>query len=75
MSISEQGDSPCCKVRDLVKKHIEQTSQKIAELETLKVNMTKAVDAWETIEDKEPDEQNICELIEMWDEIDLSSID
>ena len=75
MTISEKGDSPCCEVRELVKKHIEQTNHKIAELEALKGNMTKAVDAWETIEDKEPDEQNICELIEMWDEIDLSSID
>lgn len=37
----------------------------------LKANMTKAVGAWEAIEDKEPNEQNICELIEMWDEIEL----
>lgn len=72
MNISQKGDSPCCKVRDLVKNHIEQTTHKIAELEVLKGNMTKAVDVWEAIEDKEPTEQNICELIEMWEEIDPS---
>ena len=74
MAISQKGDSPCCKVRDLVKRHIEHTTQKIAELEALKGNMVNAVDAWETIEDKGPNEQNICELIEMWEEIDLAKI-
>jgi len=71
INLSKTGTSPCCRAREIIHKHIDETAQKINELEQLRACMQKASAAWDTMPDSIPDGDSVCDLIEMWDEIDL----
>ena len=71
ISMSETGASPCCKVRVMVLKHLEDTSDKIKALQRLYGHMKSATERWETMPDSMPDGNSVCDLIEMWDTVDL----
>jgi len=70
IGMSSTGKSPCCKVRDIVIKHLDETAEKILELQQLHDHMKRATDVWEKMPDSTPDGNSICDLIEMWDSVD-----
>jgi len=70
IGMSRTGKSPCCKVRDIVIKHLDETAEKILELQQLHDHMKRATDTWKKMPDSTPDGNSICDLIEMWDSVD-----
>jgi len=70
IDMSRTGKSPCCKVRDMVIQHLDETAEKILELQQLHGHMKRATDAWVKMPDSTPDGNSICDLIEMWDSVD-----
>ena len=71
IAMSKTGKSPCCKVREVVQKHLDEAKLKIAELHQLSSHMQRALDTWQSMPDSMPDGNSVCDLIEMWDNIDL----
>ena len=71
IDMSTHGKSPCCEVRKLVNHHIIETQQKINELQKQQKYMQQATLAWESMPDSMPDGDSVCELIELWDTIDV----
>lgn len=71
INLSDKGTSPCCRAREIIHKHIDETAQKIDELSRLRACMQKASDTWKTMPDSVPDGDSVCDLIEMWDEVEL----
>jgi len=69
INLSKTGTSPCCRAREIIHKHIDETAEKIRELQQLQTCMQEASATWETMSDSTPDGDSICDLIEMWDEI------
>lgn len=61
---ADQGRSPCNDVRDIIEQRIDETRQKIAELETVCTRMEDAMQAWDTMPDGKPNGTSICRLIE-----------
>lgn len=61
---AHKGDSPCPLVREIIVKRLEETQDKIKELELLQERMTKAISEWEEIPNQAPDGETICHLIE-----------
>jgi|TARA_R110002167_G_scaffold162536_3_gene358996 DNA-binding transcriptional MerR regulator len=66
ISLSGKGNSPCCRVREIVYKHINETKFKIDELSQQLSHMQQAADTWEKKPDGEPESDLVCELIERW---------
>ncbi|MFT7185639.1 MAG: MerR family Zn(II)-responsive transcriptional regulator of zntA [Pseudohongiellaceae bacterium] len=71
ISMSKTGKSPCCKVREVVQKHLVEAELKIAELHQLSSYMQRALDTWQSMPDSMPDGNSVCDLIEMWEDIDI----
>jgi len=71
IAMSKTGKSPCCKVREVVQKHLDEAKLKIAELHQLSSHMQRALDTWQSMPDSMPDGNSVCDLIEMWEDIDL----
>ena len=71
IDMSKKGKSPCCRVREIVYQHIEEAGNKIRELRLLQDHMQRAVNTWEDMPDSMPDGDSVCDLIEMWDDIDI----
>ncbi|MCG8611622.1 MAG: MerR family DNA-binding protein [Pseudomonadales bacterium] len=69
--LSGQGSSPCCRVREIVKKRLQEARERIAELEKLTGRMELAVASWEAMPDSEPTGESVCGLIEMWEDSEL----
>jgi len=69
--MSKTGKSPCCRVREIVYKHIDDTRNEIQELQSLLDHMQHAADTWTSMPDSMPDGDSVCDLIEMWDDIDI----
>lgn len=61
---SEQGDSPCPLVRELLQQRITENEKKIAELTALQSRMERALTQWQTMPDGTPDGESVCCLIE-----------
>lgn len=61
---SEHGRSPCPKVRDILRRRIEENHRKLAELMDLQSRMEEALDHWEAMPDGVPDGHSVCHLIE-----------
>lgn len=74
IGMSSQGDSPCCRVRSMVKNRLSETLVTIDELQQLAVRMQKAVSAWESLPDEQPSGDSVCGLIEMWNDIELGQL-
>jgi len=67
---SEHGRSPCPKVRDILRRRIEENHRKLAELMDLQSRMEEALDHWEAMPDGVPDGHSVCHLIESESELD-----
>jgi MerR family Zn(II)-responsive transcriptional regulator of zntA len=63
------GDSPCPMVRDIVRRRVEENKQKIRELKRLQLRLESAVEAWESMDNSEPDGHSVCRLIESFSEM------
>ncbi len=61
---SKKGKSPCPFVRDLMTHRIHANRVHIEQLMELQIRMEKALNKWETIQDRSPNENTICHLIE-----------
>ena len=66
ISLAKKGSSPCCRVREIVSRHISETKAKIDELNQQLTHMQNAADIWEQRPDGMPDGDLVCELIEKW---------
>ncbi|HDZ49007.1 hypothetical protein LCGC14_0072200 [marine sediment metagenome] len=65
---SDQGDSPCPMVRDLLASRLPQIRSRIAELEALAQRMEQALTSWQHMPDGTPDGHSVCRLIESFPE-------
>lgn len=64
---AEAGDSPCPRVRAIIRRRIEENRQRIDELLALQDRMELADSQWQSMEDGMPDEGSICRLIDAMD--------
>ncbi len=61
---SHRGKSPCGRVRDILKRRIGETREKLEELMRLQRRMEDALEHWEHMPDGVPDGHTVCHLIE-----------
>ncbi len=61
---SDDGQSPCPAVREMIYQRINENRKKLAELNNLQQRMDGALAKWKTMPDGEPDGEAICHLIE-----------
>ena len=61
---AHDGNSPCPLVREIVKKRVKENRRKINQIVKLQNQMEKALTEWETMEDRLPNKNSICHLIE-----------
>lgn len=61
---AQQGQSPCPRVRNIIRKRIEDNRQLINELVELQSRMEKALWIWEGLPDGVPDGDSVCYLID-----------
>lgn len=66
IQLANRGNSPCCRVREIVYKHINETKSQIEALNNQLSHMQQAADIWEKMPDGQPDGNLVCELIEKW---------
>ncbi|PWI34437.1 MerR family transcriptional regulator [Vibrio albus] len=66
IQFSEQGTSPCPKVRQMLGQKIQETEKKIEELQQHLIMMQETLSDWATEPDMVPDGKAICCLIEDW---------
>lgn len=59
-----QGNSPCYRVREIIKCHIEENSMTLKKLGELQRKMERTSAAWQKMSDKELDDSLFCMLIE-----------
>lgn len=64
---SENHQSPCPMVRELIQRRIEENEQKVEQLQTLIHRMNNALELWQTMPNGEPDGDAVCHLIESLD--------
>lgn len=64
LETSKRGESPCARVRDLLRQRIEENRRKLRELAALQERMERALEIWEAIPDSEPRGESLCHLIE-----------
>lgn len=65
---SENHDSPCPLVRDLITRRIKENRERLDALAYLQIRMEKALSQWETMPDGIPDGHSVCHLIEAMDD-------
>jgi len=61
---TDKGQSPCPKVRDIIKKRIDENRVRLTELNMLQGRMDAALEKWQTMPNGEPDGDELCHLIE-----------
>lgn len=66
VKLADRGSSPCCRVREIIYKHINETKSKIDELNHQLSHMQQAAESWKKKPDGLPDGNLVCELIEKW---------
>ena len=71
IDMSTHGNSPCCKVREIVKRRLGEARETIDELQKLTERMEAAMTTWEKLPDGEPTGDSVCSLIEMWEDAEL----
>lgn len=64
---SDEGESPCPIVRDLIQQRLEDNRAKLIELNGLQARMDQAMDKWQSMPDGIPNGVAICHLIEISD--------
>lgn len=61
---AKAGNSPCPRVRDMIKARIAETRARLEQLKQLQSRMEEALLQWESMPDRSPDGNSICHLIE-----------
>lgn len=64
MHDSDQGQSPCPRVREILLKRIDENRQQLEELMALQTRMEQALEQWANMPNGEPDGHSVCHLIE-----------
>lgn len=64
MCDAEKGESPCPKVRQILRKHIKENRKQLETLMALQVRMEQALIQWENMPDGTPNGHSVCHLIE-----------
>jgi len=64
LELSRAGESPCPRVRDIVRARISETVARIAELQRLQKRLELALQSWTHQPDRVPDGREVCHLIE-----------
>lgn len=64
MHDTEQGKSPCPRVREILQQRIGENRKQLDELEALQSRMEKALRSWSKMPDGVPDGHSVCYLIE-----------
>ncbi len=75
VDLSDHGNSPCCRVREIVRRRIDEANKHIRELQMLVSRMETAAATWENMPDGEPTGDSVCNLIEMWQEPEMGAAD
>ncbi len=65
MHDSDQGKSPCPRVREILKRRIEENREQLDSLMDLQKRMEQALIKWDTMPDGVPDGHSVCHLIEL----------
>ena len=66
---AEHGESPCPRVRAMIERRIEETENRLAELNALHTKMVQALAAWQQMPDSHPSGDSVCALIESLDDL------
>lgn len=61
---AEKGQSPCPRVRDILRRRIHQNRRQLDALLTLQVRMERALGEWQPMPDGVPTGNSVCYLIE-----------
>jgi len=61
---SDEGESPCEDVREIIRHRIQEHRDRIEEMMTLQVRMEDALEQWKRMPNGVPDGNSICHLIE-----------
>ncbi|GAB4393897.1 MAG: Hg(II)-responsive transcriptional regulator MerR [Gammaproteobacteria bacterium] len=61
---AQQNNSPCPKVRQILKNHIAATKTKIIELQQTLTQLETIMETWSALPDGAPDGNSVCYLIE-----------
>lgn len=69
VNLSSGGESPCCRVREIVKKRLHEAAKAIEEMQRLHARMQRAADTWEDMPDGQPTNGSVCSLIERWESV------
>lgn len=72
VSMSDHGETPCPVVRDILAVNLESVKKKLAECQLLLMRMEHAAQLWMEIEDAPPSGDQVCKLIDEWDELHSS---
>lgn len=64
LSMSDHGESPCPRVREIIEARIRENAERITKLQKLQLRIESAAAAWEDMPDKVPDGHSVCHLIE-----------
>jgi len=64
---SNNRQSPCPAVRDIILQRIDENRRRLLELNSLQERMDDALEKWKSLPDGEPDGEAICKLIEAID--------
>jgi len=64
MQDSDQGKSPCPRVREILLQRIDENRRQLEELMALQTRMEQALDQWAEMPDGVPDGHSVCHLIE-----------
>ena len=61
---AQKNQSPCPSVRKIIEQRLEETERQFAELVRTRERMKRAIQQWQTMEDKMPTGTMICHMIE-----------
>jgi DNA-binding transcriptional MerR regulator len=64
LAISEEGHSPCQRVRDILSRRIRENQRKIEELVCLQARMKKTLALWRNLPDGVSGKNGVCRLID-----------
>lgn len=70
MHDSDQGHSPCPRVREILLRRIDENRKQLEELMALQTRMEQALEQWAGIPDGIPNGHSVCHLIESFTEND-----
>lgn len=65
---SETGESPCPRVRDILRQRVQQNRRQLDVMVALQVRMERALSLWQAMPDGIPNGDSVCYLIESFSE-------